>query len=329
MSGQAPAAAALNVLYNLATLPDLPWAVLIIMLYATGMSLAMPSISLLNLELYPRNRGMVSSLQGFIHTLGAALAAGLLSPWLAHSPLLLAFSFSALSYSSLLRGTIEWPDTKAIVVAFLTSLLFFLQLRIADEFKDYEEDARFRPYRPVPRGLVNLHELGLVGVLSAITQLALAAFLQPALIVLLLLAWTYLALMSVEFFARDWLKARPITYMWTHMLIVPLVDYYATACDWLAQGAAQPSGLRWFLLVSFCNGIVIEVGRKLRAPTDEEDGVQTYTVLWGRQRAVLVWLGAMLATASFAVLAALSIAFVLPVAIALAGLWLVSARARS
>lgn len=246
-------------------------------------------------------------------------------PVFAHSPLLLAFSFSALSYSSLLRGIIQWPDTKAIVVAFLTSLLFFLQLRIADEFKDYEEDARYRPYRPVPRGLVNLRELGLVGVLSAITQLALAAFLQPALIALLLLSWIYLALMSVEFFARDWLKARPITYMWTHMLIVPLVDYYATACDWLAQGAAQPSGLRWFLLVSFCNGIVIEVGRKLRAPTDEEDGVQTYTVLWGQQKAVLVWLGAMLATASFAVLAALNIAFVLPVAVALAGLWLVAA----
>ncbi len=246
-------------------------------------------------------------------------------PVFAHSPLLLAFSFSALSYSSLLRGAIEWPETKAIVVAFITSLLFFLQLRIADEFKDCEEDARFRPYRPVPRGLVTLHQLGFVGVLSAATQLVLAAFLQPALIVLLLLAWTYLALMSVEFFARDWLKARPITYMWTHMLIVPLVDYYATACDWLANGEAQPNGLRWFLLVSFCNGIVIEVGRKLRAPADEEDGVPTYTVLWGRKTAVLVWLGAMLATASFAVLAAVKIAFVLPVAAALAGLLLVAA----
>ena len=98
------AAAALNVLYNLATLPDLPWAVLIVMLYATGMSLAMPSISLLNLELYPRNRGMVSSLQGFIHTLGAALAAGLLSPWLAHSPLLLALGM----LGCLLGGGLAW-----------------------------------------------------------------------------------------------------------------------------------------------------------------------------------------------------------------------------
>lgn len=235
-------------------------------------------------------------------------------PVLAHSPLLLAFSFSALSYSSLLRGAIEWPTPNAIAVAFLTSLLFFLQLRIADEFKDCEEDARFRPYRPVPRGLVTLRELGVIGVLAAATQLSFALALQPLLVVLLLLAWAYLALMSVEFFARDWLKQRPLTYMWTHMLIVPIVDYYATACDWFAQGHEQPRGLLWFLLVSFTNGIVIEVGRKLRAPVDEEDGVQTYTVLWGRKAAVLVWFGAMLVTALFAVLAAMNIAFVLPVA---------------
>ena len=98
------AAAILNVLYNLAALPALPWAVLLVMLYGTGMSLAMPSISLLNLELYPRNRGMVASLQGVIHTLGATLAAGFLSPWLAHSPLLLALGMSG----CLLGGWLAW-----------------------------------------------------------------------------------------------------------------------------------------------------------------------------------------------------------------------------
>jgi 4-hydroxybenzoate polyprenyltransferase len=235
-------------------------------------------------------------------------------PVFAHAPLLLAFSFSAISYSALLRGKIEWPNAKAIVVAFFSSLLFFLQLRIADEFKDFEEDSRFRPYRPVPRGLVKLRELKMLFVLSAMTQLSLALFLQPSLVILLVLAWVYLALMSVEFFARDWLKARPITYLWTHMLIVPLVDYYATACDWLAKGHVQPGGLLWFLLVSLTNGIVIEVGRKLRAPADEEEGVQTYTVLWGRTTAVVVWLSAMLATVTFATLAARNIAFLWPVA---------------
>ena len=98
------AAAVLNVLYNFMTPPGLPWAVLLVMLYGTGMSLALPSISLLNLELYPRNRGMVSSLQGVIHTLGSAFAAGLLSPWLAHSPLLLALGM----LGCLIGGGLSW-----------------------------------------------------------------------------------------------------------------------------------------------------------------------------------------------------------------------------
>lgn len=242
-------------------------------------------------------------------------------PLFAHAPLVAAFSFSAISYSSFLRGDKNWPDAKAAVVAFVTALLFFLQLRIADEFKDFEEDACYRPYRPVPRGLVKLRELGCIGLLSALTQLVLALCLHPKLALLLLLPWTYLALMSHEFFVRDWLKARPLTYLWTHLLILPLVDFYATGCDWLAAGQAQPTGLHWFLLASFTNGIVIEIGRKLRAPEAEEEGVQTYTALWGRNNAVLGWLAAMTTTAIFAGLAAGKIAFVTPV-VSLLGLLL-------
>ena len=57
-------------------------------------------------------------------------------PIAAHGPLILAFSACAVSYSALLRvGT---PEFSGYVVAFVTCLLFFLQLRIADEFKDAE-----------------------------------------------------------------------------------------------------------------------------------------------------------------------------------------------
>jgi 4-hydroxybenzoate polyprenyltransferase len=79
------------------------------------------------------------------------------------------------------------------------------------------------------------------------------------------------------------------------MLILPLIDLYVTACDWWTSGRI-PTGLLWLLLVTFLNGIVIEVGRKLRAPADEEHGVETYSRLWGRPRAVTVWLAAMSAT---------------------------------
>src|SRR5260221_9845284 len=70
-------------------------------------------------------------------------------PLLAHGPLVLAFSLSALCFSTLLRGGQNWPAWPTISVAFLNSLFFFLQLRLADEFKDFEEDSKFRAYRPV------------------------------------------------------------------------------------------------------------------------------------------------------------------------------------
>jgi 4-hydroxybenzoate polyprenyltransferase len=146
------------------------------------------------------------------------------------------------------------------------------------------------------------------------------------LIVLLLVTWLYLLLMSKEFFARRWLKARPVTYMVTHMAIMPLVDLYTTACDWVPHGFNRPPhGLLWFLLVSFFNGMVIEIGRKIRAPRDEETGVETYSFLWGRATAVTVWLAMLLATGAFAFLAAQGISFARPIFVLLLMTFLIAA----
>jgi 4-hydroxybenzoate polyprenyltransferase len=247
-------------------------------------------------------------------------------PIFVHSPIILAFSLSAVSYSALLRGAGALPGWKPCFVAFANSFLTFLQLRIADEFKDFEEDSRFRPYRPVPSGLIKLRELGWIWIACIVMQLLLALWLSPRLVPLLVGTWIYLGLMSREFFARAWLKARPITYMVSHMAIMPIVDLYTTSCDWVPLGYRRPpSGLLWFLLVSYCNGVVLEIGRKIRTPADEETGVETYSFLWGRRRAVVVWLAIMTLTAAFAVEAARSIAFGLPAAILLGSLVLISA----
>jgi 4-hydroxybenzoate polyprenyltransferase len=235
-------------------------------------------------------------------------------PVLAHSPVILAFSLSAIGYSALLRGADSFPGWKPCFVAFASSFLSFLQLRIADEFKDFEEDSKYRPYRPVPRGLVSLRDLGWVWAGCIALQLALCLWLSPRNLWLLAATWIYLGLMTKEFFARRWLKARPVVYMVSHMAIMPLVDFYATACDWARAGYARPpKGLLWFLLVSFFNGMVVEIGRKIRSPQDEEKGVETYSFLWGANRAVLVWLTMMTGTAAFAYAAGRGIQFELPV----------------
>ncbi len=233
-------------------------------------------------------------------------------PLLKHGLLIAAFSSSAVSFAALLRGPGMIPSWHACAVAFVTCFFFFLQLRIADEFKDRDEDARFRPYRPVPRGLVKLRELAVLFLLGVVLQAVLALLLEPRLFWLLVIAWIYLALMSVEFFARDWLKGRPITYLWTHMLIMPIVDFYATACHWLPAGGGIPSGLKWFLAASFFNGVVLEFGRKIRHPAEEEEGVPTYSKLWGRKRAAAAWGVMLLLSAICGVLAAHRVGFMMP-----------------
>jgi 4-hydroxybenzoate polyprenyltransferase len=215
-------------------------------------------------------------------------------PVVLHGILIAAFSSSAVSFSALVSGR-SWPAFSAYLVAFLTCFTFFLQLRIADEFKDFEEDKQFRSYRPVPRGLIKLSELRNLFILGGIIQLGAAWLYNPKLIVLLLVTWVYLTLMSREFFIHAWLKAHPVTYMWSHMVIMPMIDFYATSTDWIVYG--KPAlALYWFVALSFFNGMNLELGRKIRAPEDEEQGVETYSFLWGRKKAIVTWLGMLAAT---------------------------------
>ncbi|MBI4641982.1 MAG: UbiA family prenyltransferase [Candidatus Tectomicrobia bacterium] len=239
-------------------------------------------------------------------------------PVFAHGPLIAVFSLSAICFSLLLRGKVEFPTAQTVLVGFVSVFLFFLQLRIADEFKDYEDDARYRPYRPVPRGLISLRELGVVGFISALIQSGLALWLSRSLVPLLAIVWVYMVLMSKEFFVPRWLKAHPLVYMLSHMLIMPLIYLYTTACDWRVAQEMPPEGVAWFLGSGFFNGLVIEIGRKIRAPEDEEHGVETYSFLWSCRNAVMAWLGALFLTAISASVAASQIDFAMPVA------WLVS-----
>jgi DHA1 family bicyclomycin/chloramphenicol resistance-like MFS transporter len=97
-------AVACNIAYCAVLPPALPWTVLPVMIYTVGMALAMPSATLLTLELFPSLRGMTSSLQGFAHSLFAGLTAGLVSPLVSGSALALALTMGAL----LLPGWLAW-----------------------------------------------------------------------------------------------------------------------------------------------------------------------------------------------------------------------------
>ena len=86
--------------------------------------------------------------------------------------------------------------------------------------------------------------------------------------------------MAKEFFVRDWLREHPIAYLVSHMMIMPVIDFYTTGLYWNNNSTNMPNGLIIFLIVTFLNGVVIEIGRKIRAKEAEEVGVETYSYLW-------------------------------------------------
>lgn len=242
-------------------------------------------------------------------------------PLVKHGALIVVFSGSAVGYGARLTDT--HPTVTSALVAFLSTFAFFWQMRVADEFKDLADDTQYRPYRPVPRGLVSLRELAVAGLLSAATQASLALWLAPSLLGFLLCIWAYFGLMCKEFFVRSWLKTHPVIYVLSHMVIVPLIGSYAVAVQTIPK---TESALNWdlfpFLFACFCNGLVIELGRKIRLPAGEEIGVETYSALWGLALATRLWLGTVFLSAVLTLWAAWQIqalAVVVPTVIGLLG----------
>ncbi|PCH96859.1 MAG: manganese transporter permease [Rhodobacteraceae bacterium] len=204
------------------------------------------------------------------------------------APLLAVFSAASICVSAQMAGR-DLPHWSAFLAAFIIVLALFFQMRVCDEYKDLEDDMTYRPERPIPRGLVTLRLIIILGVLSMpITVFATWAW-HPPVLWLLGLVWIWLLAMTAEFGSPTWLKARPILYLASHMAIMPMIDLLLTGVEWVPGGGAA-SHLWLFLTLSFVNGCVLEIGRKLWAPENEIEGVDTYSGLWGHDRAATVWM---------------------------------------
>ena len=211
-------------------------------------------------------------------------------PLISHGILVAAFSFSAISYSLICRGVEGFVDWTTYLVGIFTTITLFMLVRIFDEFKDAEEDALYRKHLPVPRGVIRLSELKAIGIFLVVMQIAVNLYFFPRMLILYFLIIIYLLLMGKEFFIGTWLIKHQFWYVTSHMFIIPFIDIYASGLDWLLADSRAPIGLIYFFAVSYMNGIVLEVGRKIRTPRDESPGVQTYTSMLGTNRAVYLYL---------------------------------------
>ena len=206
-------------------------------------------------------------------------------------PLLGIFSAASVNISAVLAQR-PLPGWDSYALAFVLAVVLFFQMRVCDEVKDAEIDRTYRPERPVPRGLISLRLLITMAFVAAAIALAAAAFHGPV-IWLLLGVWVWLTAMTLEFGVADWLKARPLIYLVSHMAIMPLIDIMLTGVEW-ADFGRPAAGLWVFVGLSFANGCVLELGRKTWAPENERPGVESYSGIWGPGPAAKIWFATVL-----------------------------------
>ena len=184
---------------------------------------------------------------------------------------------------------------------FIIIFMFFFQLRITDEFKDYEEDLKYRSYRPVQRGVISLKTLRKIGIVTVIVQIVFAHAINPKIIYYMALVWIYMFLMAKEFFIKKWLTKRILIYALSHVVIMVFITLVIVEAT---QYIVPKNIFDVFILqrykhnidfaliplfaLNYLNGIVLEIGRKTRKTDEEEHGVQTYSKLWGRKKAVII-----------------------------------------
>ena len=223
----------------------------------------------------------------------------------------LIFTLSGYIYTSLLYNSkIMYLFTNGvkigifqykIIALFIIIFMFFFQLRITDEFKDYEEDLKYRVYRPVQRGIISLKTLGKTGIVTVIIQIMLAHVIDPEIIYFMIFVWIYMFLMAKEFFIKKWLTKRILIYALSHVVIMVFITLVIVEAT---QYIVPKNIFDVFILqryrhnidfaliplfaLNYLNGIVLEIGRKMRRADEEEHGVQTYSKLWGRKKAVIV-----------------------------------------
>ena len=194
---------------------------------------------------------------------------------------ILCLSFAAFFYNTKMLE-IE-SNVGVFITMFVVAFLQFLMVRIIDEFKDYEEDKKYRPYRPVPRGLIKLKELRTLFVICIIIQFALTLIMNPFSLIFLLVLWIMFILMTKSFFMKKLVDKHILLEVALDEILLPTLMLY------LSSFIKLDITILWrLLLLSYVVSWIIEIARKVRCKKDEEKGVKTYTAVFGIPKATIL-----------------------------------------
>lgn len=192
------------------------------------------------------------------------------------------------------NNNLDWPR---IFIACFIVVLYFLQIRLADEPKDYEHDSKFYPQRPVQRGVITLKELSYLKNATIAGFFILAALTSSLeIFVVACFQQFYSYLTRKEFFVRDWLREHFITYQFSHYVQLLILDWLI-----LTVLHIEPINekLIYFIFVIIMMGM-IEASRTIGG-TDGHKAKDRYSYFLGVNQALLSFVSLTVVAAGYTI----------------------------
>lgn len=190
-------------------------------------------------------------------------------------------------FSHYFGGGYSWSDGK-LWATMISVFLFMLQLRMADEIKDFDKDKIAYPERILSRGLVDLKTIKtiLFGTAFIAILISFSLGIQNLFMMFILQFWAFL--MFKEFFAKKTLETSTSIYLFTHQLILPPLALYSAAAFIDFTYLNFDSSMIGSLLFLSLPYTIYEIARKTWSPDREHALADSYTKFWGIDRTLIV-----------------------------------------
>lgn len=212
-------------------------------------------------EMYPPHHALASFLMGLIYIMALSLIDNV---------------------------AINWKNPHLYTSAF-SVMLMALIIRVMDEFKDYEDDLRNFPNRPLPSGRVKKEDLKVLQTFNFLFCI-LANMYNKFAIIGISICLLYSLLMYKWFFIEKTMrKSLPLAFL-SHHPVTYLYFIYLFLV-WLSTNGIETDKITFTsALIGLPIGLTLanwEVSRKIKMPEDE-NAYTTYSKIWGPKVAVSV-----------------------------------------
>lgn len=202
-----------------------------------------------------------------------------LTSWLGTS--LMGFMVLTLAWRLSEGPSFAWHTLSAALCLCFFSLL----IRVMDEFKDFEDDKKNYPNRPLPSGRVEKSDLVVLGWTCVGVSLVLSLWDRGVLLMALAVLGFSFLMLKWFFVEAPIRRSLPLALLTHHPIVLLHFGYVLAAHQASGQPLTAPQ--MWSILPLVAMMTNWEFCRKIRAPKDET-AYTTYSKIWGPRRATAV-----------------------------------------